>query len=286
MRSTKKERQGFTLIELLVVIAILAILIGLLLPAVQKVREAAARMSSINNVKQINLATHSFIDTNNDYVPAYNGLTNSKYEWSLWVSLLPFIEQGVIYRQFVEKFGDGGAGDDFIIRVYVSGSDPTAPDPPKGICSYAGNALLFRPYTKFTSAVPDGTSNTIAYAEHYSWDCNGTMFNWFYDGMLMVPVIPGITVKENIKLIRRATFADKDMGDLYPQPGTPYPTLTFQTRPKQSECDPRIAQTPHSSGMIAGLADGSVRMLSPSMSPDTYWGAVTPNGGEVLGHDW
>ena len=49
---------------------------------------------------------------------------------------------------------------------------------------------------------------------------------------------------------------------------------------------PSIAQTPHSAGMLVALADGSVRTLAPSMSPATYWGAVTPNGGEALGSDW
>lgn len=283
MRSTRKDRKGLTLVELLVVIAIIAVLIGLVLPAVQKVREAAARISSINNVKQITLATHSYIDANNDYLPAINPRANPKLEWSLWVALLPYIEQGAIYRQYEDKYGAGSAGDAFVIRLYVSSADPTALNPPTSLCSYAANALVFRTYTKFTSSIPDGTSNTIAYAEHYSWNCGGTEFNWFYDGVTYV--MPGVA-RDGVTVIRRATFADGEMGDLYPTPGAPYPTLTFQTRPKQSDCNPRIAQTPHSGGMIAGMMDGRVRTLSTGMSPATYWGAVTPNGEEILGNDW
>jgi prepilin-type N-terminal cleavage/methylation domain-containing protein len=275
---------GFTLVELLVVIAIIAVLIGLLLPAVQKVREAAARISSANKVKQITLATHSFVEANNDYLPAIDGRTNRKHEWSLWVSLMPFIEQGAIYQQYQKKFGVGTVGDDFVVRLYVNGADPTALNPPSSLCSYAANALVFRSSTKFTSGVPDGTSNTIGYVEHYSWNCNGTAFNWFYDSMTLIP--PGAQVRDNLKVVRRATFADREMGDIYPVGRVPYPNTTFQVRPKQSDCNPQVAQTPHSGGMIAGMMDGSVRTLSPGMSPATYWGAVTPNGDEVLGADW
>jgi len=284
MRMMKTERPGFTLIEFLVVVAIIAVLIGLLLPAIQRVREAAVRIQSVNNVRQVVLATHSFVEANNDYLPAVNGLTNRKHEWSLWVSLLPFIEQGAIYRQYQDKYGPGSAGDAFVIRVYVSPADPTVAGLPEGRCSYAANALVFRSYSSFTSSIPDGASNTIAYAEHYSWNCDGTAFNWFYDGMLLIP--PGVPVRDNIKVIRRATFADQKMGDVYPVVGMPSAGVTFQAGPRLAECDPRIAQTPHPGGMIAGMADGSVRSLSPSMSPATYWGAVTPSGGEVLGSDW
>jgi hypothetical protein len=102
--------------------------------------------------------------------------------------------------------------------------------------------------------------------------------------------------------LHRATFADggpkigrgANCGDEFPiTSGNPptttgvSPGKTFQAAPRPGpDCDFTFANTPHRGGMLAGIADGSVRIISPAISPTTYWGAITPDRGEVLGNDW
>jgi prepilin-type N-terminal cleavage/methylation domain-containing protein/prepilin-type processing-associated H-X9-DG protein len=127
MLSRAPRARGFTLIELLVVIAIIAILIGLLVPAVQKVREAAARTQCLNNLKQIALALHNYESTRKKFPPAglYPQGGTSADAWSIHAVILPYIEQANLYKQV--DFGQAANVQDAVTRqripIYVCPSE-------------------------------------------------------------------------------------------------------------------------------------------------------------------
>jgi len=284
------RRAALTLVELLVVIAIIAVLIGLLLPVIQKVREAAARAQSMNNLKQIALATHLFADSHQGRLPDRIGTDEGANPGdSLLMALMAYVEQGIAYREF--KAGRLRAID-VRIKTYESPADPTLPHPRIwGLSSYAGNAYMFTRMSRLPESAADGTSHTILFGERYAVGCRldtKTTQNppW---------VVCSIFAKDQETTIRRTTFADAgDVGSV-PLELNPRPERDkFQVRPRvYREGDPRpddclseLPQTPHSSGMLSALADGSVRTLSASMTPRTFWNAVWPNDGVPLGSDW
>jgi prepilin-type N-terminal cleavage/methylation domain-containing protein/prepilin-type processing-associated H-X9-DG protein len=194
----RRANAAFTLIELLVVIAIIAVLIGLLLPAVQKVREAAARMKCTNNLKQITLAAHSYHDANERFPGGT--LTGSRFS-TLFVELLPYIEQAPLYQQwdfvnYTTNYTGAVPRAGTVISIYVC---PSHPLPQNGgsspaLTTYGGNGgTIVFPASRATvdgmfsttgpgseptanlmgvrmTDVTDGTSNTLFFGERVVGD--------------------------------------------------------------------------------------------------------------------
>lgn len=316
MTRSVSRRTGFTLIELLVVIAIIAILIGLLLPAVQKVREAAARMSCSNNLKQMAIALHSYHDANNVLPPA-----RDSNDFSTHAYILPYIEQDNVYKMidFKVDFDDmvNAAAMAARIKTFVCPSDPNQSFPAEcgpnnyrvnqgSSISWGNNPNLstipapngpFHQNSKHKlAAISDGTSNTAMVSEHPTGSFNPAVVspdNTFRLGS-SVGLYP-TTADEAYAMCESLTPTQMQSYNGQPWVGAPWiegyhsTTIYFHVGPPNSRScmypGGRIgtaARSYHTSGVNVALCDGSVRFVNNNV-PLLAWRALgTRNGGEVI----
>lgn len=273
-------RSALTLLELLVAITILAIVIGMLLPAVQQVRLAAQRTAVCNQLRQISLASQSYSQLNGP-LPPPSPSNRSRGGGNVFSVILPYLE----HQPQPSATG-------LRISSYLSLSDPSIAHQPsgEGNCSFAVNSLLcWRSGVPIAEEITDGTSNTIAFSERFA-RCQQTQFIWSLSGSQCRNGLTGQIVPCGPDSSHRATFVDRMYIDALPVQSangttSTMPGATFQTQPLPSDCDGRILQSSFRSGLIVALADGGIRNISPGIAHSVYWSAFTPDGQEVLG-DW
>jgi prepilin-type N-terminal cleavage/methylation domain-containing protein len=298
-----RRRPAFTLIELLVVIAIIAILIGLLLPAVQKIREAANRIKCTNNIKQISLGTINCADTNQGLLPpsigVYPGTTSAagNSDGGVFLHILPYIEQDNLFKASLSADGRNSGLQTYNqwtspiqnshVKVYVCPSDPTVQNV-AAMSSYSANGQIFRVNYQnigwgntscitYPSGIPDGTSNTVFYAEKLAF-CDKDYGIWDYPQNYWPDWGPVIASSD---LNRGGLGANNCLPQFNPAKST-----ASGVAANSRQCYGARASTFHTGGMVTGLADGSVRIIGRNITGATWWNALVPNDGNVLGSDW
>jgi len=286
MRQESNERRGFTLIELLVVIAIIAILIGLLLPAVQKVREAAARINCANNLKQIGVGLHNFASANQDKLPAmldYGSYNPVGWE-PFWFQLLPYIEQDNVFKKASGSDAWGNGVNSTVIKPYLCPSDSTyaaglttTGASGWGATSYAPSYYMFAEANTYNSSkgvyinqskftignIPDGTSNTVGVVERFaSFPGYGWSNAWAYP-------------------MSASYWGWNSQGSVYGPWGAYLPQIGVTN----NAAHPYYPNTRHAA-MQTLLMDGSVRGVTAGVSQNTWSWALTPDDGNVLPGNW
>jgi prepilin-type N-terminal cleavage/methylation domain-containing protein len=299
------RRSGFTLIEMLVVMMIIGVLVGLLLPAVQKVREFANRTKCQSNMHQVLVATDGYTKEHGQNLPPMGGSgaggqnTSNPSFGTLFYFILPGVEQNPVYtyhgpgdyNSYYEAsnpkdngYGPSGFIVQQIVPVFKCPSDPTNQGPTGNgliglqvngqsignwaLSNYAGNFQVFA-MTGYPAATGPKAPR----------DISDGVSQTIYFAERYAQCGQFACTWGDVNYGSTATFAVSPVG-------TPPQFPLFQVRPLASQCNGALANTPHPSGMVVGMGDLSVRTVSPTVGPGTWTAAITPAGNDTLGTDW
>ncbi|MFO0929996.1 MAG: DUF1559 domain-containing protein [Gemmataceae bacterium] len=301
---TRQPRSAFSLFELLVVIAIIAILIGLLLPAVQKVRQAAARTQSMNNLKQIGLAAHNYLDVNGAFPPGVDAKNLSGLSY-----LLPYVEQAAVYKLIDRTAGPEAAANaqarGVWIKVFLDPADPLPPTAASGGTNYllvAGSkpplakndGIYYRASKLKITEITDGTSNTLMAIDAPRGDGNKVALSMHRQHIrLDKDALKGIKESAGVEDWKDGKNLAADRGGSWLDGRFLQATTTITRAPNDDRPDVDCggdgglaAPRNNRGGNVALLADGSVRFVNVRVSLTTWQALATRNGGEVNPRDF
>lgn len=324
MLKSSTSKRGFTLIELLVVIAIIAILIGLLLPAVQKVREAAARMSCQNNLKQLGLALHNYANSNNNMFPASRITVGTDAKFRSWTPIaLPYVEADAVAKQWNESLkwssGTNMTVSQTMFKLFMCPSAPgnrkTPTSPPTltvpglagvnlGPGDYGSvNAIRRRFYTanglaNFPGSQAGATPAAGDEAVGALQKVIPTPLLGITDGLSNTLLLaedagrPNVFQKgfgdTGVNTADGFGWADPDAGCSIDGvvPGAKGVAWTTGGTCIMNCTNDSELFSFHTGGINATMADGSVRFIRENLNAATLAALVTASGGDIIGNDF